>query len=190
MITTVEALKAQWLNVEVAREHDTLIENCILQSGAILQSICNQPLESSASNETIYFAGSSELVKTLTYTVPVALVSLSYRSLPTDSWTAIAATYTTLYQEEGLYNIYNANRYLYPYYKAVLTVGYSTIPNDLIAACSEIACELYLESQSTDGRLGLSTVNESQGGVTVTKALSSVINKTMPYVSKYIRHHI
>ena len=202
MLTTLATFKKNWLKIEAMNtDNDASITEAITEAGIIIEGICDQPLESSASNLTIYFSGlpdsgrslSDQLLgalgfstKRIYYTVPLTLVSLYYRTLPSDSWTAI--TGGVLFQSNLINELYLSTGFPYNYYKCVLTAGYTTIPSDLASACSELALEIYSGMRVEGGsRLGVSSTSISQGGVTTTTSYESVLEKIDPVISKYKR---
>ena len=199
MLTTLVKLKTNWLSIEPAEtEQDTLLTMCIEKAGAIIKEICKQPIE--AESVTIYFDGSTNNItanqilggegyarKEIFYTVPITITSLSHRTLPSDSWTA--DTSPVIYESNNQRFVYVSGGFGYRYYKLVATIGYTDIPASVELAASELAVEIYRETQATGAStLGVSSVSTTQGGVTITKAYRSVITRIMPYLSSYIIH--
>ena len=86
-ITTALALRTNYLNIPDGSQ-DAILTALIGQAQSMMKSICMQPLEQTAIEET--FTGTGTMYKSLSYTVPVTLSTLSYRLLPSDSWSSVA----------------------------------------------------------------------------------------------------
>lgn len=202
MLTTTAALKANYLNIDVLdTERDATITECIEQASAIIKTMCNQPLE--LESVDFYFKGDTTngsladrllggrgyTTKTIPYTVPVTLTALYHRSLPSDSWAA--DTGATLFVSDVQTELYCANGFGYNLYKAVLSVGYATIPDDIVHAASELAVYIFNETNvSNESRAGLASKTITQNNITTTRTFADVYARIRPVIAKYIRYAI
>jgi len=197
MLTTTTLLKANYLNIDALdTERDSTITACIVQAGSILKTLCNQPLEQESVNYEFRGAadsrplaeqllgGNGYSTKLVPYTVPATLVSLSHRTLPSDSWASDSGA--TLFVDDSQTRIYNPAGFGYNFYKAVLNVGYTTIPDDLVHAASELAVYIYNEtSVSNEARAGLASRAITQNSITSTLTYADVIARIRPIITKY-----
>lgn len=197
MLTTTTLLKANYLNIDALdTDRDATITECIKQAGSILKTLCNQPLEqesisyefrgiaTSASVADQLLGGSGYATKLIPYTVPTTLVALSHRTLPSDSWTT--DTGSSLFVDNLQTRLYNPNGFGYNFYKATLNVGYTTIPDDLIHAVSELAVYIFNEtSVSNESRAGLASRAITQNSITSTLTYADVIARIRPIITKY-----
>ena len=139
MLTTLADFKANYLNIDpLDTERDATIAACIEQASEMVKTLCGQPIE----QETVDFyfpgkathaplatqllGGSGYAAKTVPYTSPVTLSAVYRRSLPSDPW--VAESGCTLFVSDLQNQIYCSNGFGYNLYKAVLVVGYATIP--------------------------------------------------------------
>jgi hypothetical protein len=197
MLTTTTLLKANYLNIDALdTDRDATITECIKQAGSILKTLCNQPLEQEAvayefrgisngnSVADQLLGGSGYATKLIPYTVPSTLVAVSHRTLPTDSWTT--DTGCTLFVDNLQTRLYNPNGFGYAYYKATISVGYTTIPDDIVHAASELAVYIYNEtSVSNESRAGLASRAITQNSITSTLTYADVIARIRPIITKY-----
>lgn len=197
MLTTLADLKSNYLNIDVLdTERDATITECIVQAGSILKTLCNQPLESESVD--YYFrgisadgsladqllGGSGYRTKTIPYTVPITLTSVYRRSLPSDAWTAESGC--TLFQSHLQTELYCASGFGYNLYKAVLSVGFAAIPDDIVHAASELAVYVFNQtSVSNESRAGLSAKTITQNNITTTRTYADVLQKLKPIITKY-----
>lgn len=200
MLTTLANFKRDYLDREsIYTDQDNTITTAILSAGSFVRTYCKQPVEQesvdyyfsgsgasplSLSAQLLGAAGTSDNIG-LPYTVPVSLTSLSYKVAPSDSsWTSI--TGATVYKSADLYRVYYSGGFPFRLYKAVLSVGYATVPDDVIAAASQLALYFLKEGQTQgDSRAGVSSVTTSQGGVTVTQAYKNVVQQVAPTLDRY-----
>lgn len=167
-IITKEIIKSDWLGRAVNDTTlDAAIDRWILQAAGIAKSICKQPI----SQETItkYFDGPLNGCHYRTgYTSPVSLTSLSYRQLPTDSWTAISSSFLAVDKTD----IYYTNGFPDLQYKLVCDVGYtsSNVPADIIQAYAVLVVSAYKRSNigESAGSIGVSSITLSRSGETTT----------------------
>lgn len=118
MIITREHVKSDWLEIEAnSTTHDAAIDRFIQQAEKIIDGYCRQPITEEY-GKTIYFNGHCGIWHNSHYTVPITLTSLSYRELPTDSWTATSGAVV----HDG--KIYYESGYEYPEWKLVINAGY------------------------------------------------------------------
>jgi hypothetical protein len=198
MLTTTTLLKANYLNIDALdTDRDATITECIKQAGSIIKTLCNQPIEQESLTYEFRGGGTSAIpladqllggsgysTKLIPYTVPSTLVAVSHRTLPTDSWTA--DTGCTLFVDNLQTRLYHPNGFGYAYYKATLNVGYTTIPDDIVHAVSELALYIYNEtSVSNESRAGLASRAITQNSITSTLAYADVIARIRPILTKY-----
>jgi len=197
MLTTTAALKANYLNIDpLDTERDDVITACIEQACSIMKGTCNQPLEqetvdfyftgfsTNANLSTQLLGGNGYATKTVPYTVPVQLSALYHRSLPTDAWAAESGA--TLFVSNLQNQIYTASGFGYNLYRAVLQVGYTTIPDELVYVASELAVYIWNETLvSNEGRAGLTSKAITQNNITTTRAFADVMKRMQPILSAY-----
>lgn len=173
MITTLDDIKSSWLHIQGDTTHDSAITALIGQASAIIKDICKQPIEQEA--VSVEFDGDGYTTHNLKYTVPVSVTSLSYKTdVLATSWTSIANTEYTLLDS----SLYYGGAYTEARYKAVLQVGYTTIPSDIIEACSELVVQLYNRTNlGGDGMVGVSQQTVTQGGVSTATVYSDLLPK-------------
>ena len=178
MLTTVALVKSDYLNITEST-YDTVITNLLTQASSKIESMCGQPLEAQA--VTSYFEGGFGDWLHVKYSVPFTVTSISYRDEPLDSWTAIdSGSYTT----QGQW-IYNDETFSESYYKLVLSVGYSTIPDDLKHYASELTAAYYKASRHGDNTIGFGSINVSQGGIAISQSVIDVENQIEQKLAKY-----
>lgn len=202
MLTTLADLKANYLNIDVYdTDRDATITQCIAEASAVLKTLCNQPLAEeqtdfyfsgetrNTSIATQLLGGSGYATKTIPYTVPCTLVGLYRRMLPSDSWTAEPGA--VVYVSDLQSQIYCSAGFGYTLYKAVLNLGYATIPDDLIHAASELAVYIYNETNvSNESRAGLASKTITQNNITTTRTYLDIIQRLRPIITKYTRYAI
>lgn len=197
MLTTTAALKANYLNIDsLDTERDDVITACIEQASSIIKSACNQPLEQESVDyyfqgfgvktdlATQLLGGAGYATKTIPYTVPVELSALYRRTLPSDAWTVESGV--TLFVSHLQNQLYAANGFGYNLYKAVLNVGYTTIPDDLVHAASELAVYIWNETNvSNEGRAGLASKTITQNNITTTRAYADIMKRIQHIIAGY-----
>ena len=198
MLTTTAALKANYLNIDVLdTDRDATITACIEQAGAIIRTICNQPIEEESIEHyfngiatdnpdlsKVLLGGVGYRTKLLPYSAPTSLTSLYHRTLPTDSWEL--QTGAVIYKHGDLYKLYASDCFAWPLYKAVLSVGYATIPDDVVHAASELAVYVWNEtSVSNEARAGLTAKTITQNQIATTRQYADVIARLKPILTKY-----
>lgn len=187
-LTTKAIIKSDWLNIASGdTSRDAMIDRMILAIEAEIKNICNQPVD--ATTVTREFVGNCTRVQPLYYSVPVTLTTLEYRDDPLDAWTAIAGTKVSAFVMNSLYSLFYEDVFSDPLYKATMTVGYSTIPADLQLCANEMVVELYNNTQfaGQGNRFGVSAINESEGGVSWSKAIASMRQRAIPRLRAYTR---
>jgi len=197
MLTTTAALKANYLNIDpLDTERDDVITACIEQASSIIKGACNQPLEQESVDyyfqgfgvktdlATQLLGGAGYATKTIPYTVPVELSALYRRTLPSDAWTVESGV--TLFVSHLQNQLYAANGFGYNLYKAVLNVGYTTIPDDLVHAASELAVYIWNETNvSNEGRAGLASKTITQNNITTTRAYADIMKRIQHIIAGY-----
>ena len=133
-LTTAAAIRASWLDVD-STTHDTRLGVLIDQATAIMESICKQPLDVVAVERVTQ--GTGETLWMIPYTSPVTLSSLKYKSeLDDAAWTTV--TGAVVQKINGVQYVYLGGGFVQPRYQFNLSVGYSSVPNDLVNICSEL----------------------------------------------------
>ena len=187
-LITNTVIKSDWLDI-TGTDKDALIDRLIAQVGSEIVGICSQPIEQT----TVYleFQGESSNIYPTMFTVPVTLTTLQGRDSYADSWTTITTTTSAFQKDGGQYYLYAEDGFAsYRYYKATMTVGFATIPDDVKLCAYEMVTELYLSTQAGSmqvSRFGISAVSESEGGVTVSKTLASMRTRAQARLSRYVR---
>ena len=198
MLTTLSALKSNYLNIDpLDTDRDATITACIEQAGSYIRTLCNQPIEQESLD--YYFNGdrvanadlSKQLLggdgyatKLLPYTTPVTLSGLYHRTLPTDSW--VSQSGAVIYKHGDLFRLYSSDGFAWPLYKAELSVGYTSIPGDVVHAASELALYIWNEtSVSNEARAGVASKSIAQNGITTTKTFADIVMKLKPILTKY-----
>lgn len=197
MLTTLADFKANYLNIDpLDTERDATITACIEQASEMVKTLCGQPIE----QETVDFyfpgkatyaplaiqllGGSGYAAKTVPYTSPVTLSAVYRRSLPSDAW--VAESGCTLFVSDLQNQIYCSNGFGYNLYKAVLVVGYATIPADIVYAVSELAMYVWNETNvSNEGRAGLASKTITQNNITTTRTYADIVKRLQPILSSY-----
>ena len=184
-ITTALALRTNYLNIPDGSQ-DAILTALIGQAQSMMKSICMQPLEQTAIEET--FTGTGTMYKSLSYTVPVTLSTLSYRLLPSDSWSSVAGG--VIYTSDNLTRLYYGDGLTARFWKADLSVGWSSgsMPADLINICSEITLELFAATDFGGGenRMGLQQLSETTGGVVQTTVYRDLMTRYRRKLAPYI----
>lgn len=189
-VTSVANLKAYWLNIaEADTTHDTLLGVLLLQAESLAKDICHQPI--AQESVTYEFRGNGLQSFLLPYVkVPVALTTLKYRALPSDTYAT--DTGGTVYKLDHLHRIYHSTGFTYTMYEAVLSVGYTsaTCPPSLVEVISEMVKELFALTGKEDSneRFGVSSVSKSEAGLTTTVAFKDLREsfkaKLAPYIAR------
>jgi len=184
-ITTALALRTNYLNIPDGSQ-DAILTALISQAQSMMKSICMQPLEQTAIEET--FTGTGTMYKSLSYTVPVTLSTLSYRLLPSDLWSSVAGG--VIYTSDNLTRLYYGDGLTARFWKADLSVGWSSgsMPADLINICSEITLELFAATDFGGGenRMGLQQLSETAGGVVQTTVYRDLMTRYRRKLAPYI----
>lgn len=154
-------------------DYDDFIDDCITEAENNLLDILGQEVESTSVDVILRGNGKSEV---LLVNHPVtAINSLSYRAVPTDSWTAIDSDDYTLFKADTCDFIYY-NSFISGYqYKANITYGYGVVPDTIKGVAVEMTADKMLKSNNTpfndDFRHGISQRAESVNGFTGTTTL-------------------
>jgi len=147
-----------YLNLStVDAPRDAILTTYIGYASSLVEKWCQTPIKAVAKD--FYFRGLNSEYKYLPFVQINTLTSTSYRDHPGDSWTALTCYLTII---DGVYNLYNPDRFTKNEYKVVLNVGFATIPDDIKLVCTEIVSTIWNESnKGTDGigRLGISQHN-------------------------------
>lgn len=181
-------VKSDWLAITDTSK-DSMIDRLIDQVGSEIAGICDQPIEQAT--VTLEFSGEASNIYPTMFTVPVTLTTLQGRNSYGDSWTTITTTTSAFQKDGGQYYLYAEDGFAqYLYYKATMSVGFATIPEDVKLCAYEMVTELYLSTQSGAmqvSRFGISAVSESEGGVTISKTLTSMRTRAQARLSRYRR---
>jgi len=132
MLLTVQEIKSDWIEIDENDDsHDASIERYIRQASAVINGFCRQPIDEVLSKEILFDGCTGHTWYSTGYTVPIEIVSLQYRELPTDSWT----TATGAVVHKG--RIYYDQGFVYPQYRLLLNAGYkSGIVSEVIKTAS------------------------------------------------------
>ena len=186
-LTTRQIIKSDWLNIAASdTTSDAMIDRLIAAVDAEIASICDQPIEQTA--KTIVMMGNGKRWITLPWTSPVTLTTVEARINPDSAWSNI----TSQCSVDQLSQLQRLYRSPYPWemtshYRITATVGYASVPADIIACANEMVVELYNETAfaPNGSTLGIVSVSEVAAGQTVTKALQSmrpkVERRLLPY---------
>ncbi len=159
--------------------HDTALTNFIAACQKRAEKYCNQPFESQSYDH--FFTGIGQEYYALPYKNVTALSSLSYRTVPTDSFTVVDVANTALFQERSVHLLYYSSGFAWgTFFKATITAGYSplSIPDDLQQIVTEMVAIMYKESTlSGDGLLGIDTESTGFAGESVTKRFTDLWEK-------------
>ena len=124
----------------------------------------------------------------LPWTAPVTLTALQEYVWPDSTPTAVTAN-VMVSNIGGLNRAYRKDgTFVMGYlYKVTATVGYATVPADVLLCANEMVVEVYNETAfGADGsRLGLLSVAETAGGTAITKTLQAlrpkIEKRLLPY---------
>jgi len=188
---TAAIAKSDWLDVESGdTTHDALIGRLIAYAEKLITSsyLCNQPIE----QETVsyYTEGNGKQMMPLPYhTIPVSLTSITSRDDYGDSFAAITGT-GVIVTNKGVPKVYLENGWSDLQYLITLAVGYTAgnIPQDIHEAGYELVKEMYLHTIGDEGqdRFGVTSVSTAANGVTLTKAITPIIERVRPRLWKYV----
>ena len=183
-LTTALQIRTNYLNITDTSQ-DTLLTALIGQAQAIMESLCDQPLDQAS--QDVYFVGTGTHSKLLDYTVPVSLTSLYYREEPDASWTSV--TGAVAYESDNLTRLYLSTGFVEPFYKATMAIGYSTVPSDLVNICSEMVVEMMASTDFGIGqnRFGVASLASSEGGVTQTTVYRDMQSRYRERLRGYMR---
>lgn len=181
-------LKSDWLNIASANtSKDAILDRLILAVESEIAGICNQPIQTTT--VTLEFDGEGSNVYPLYYTVPVTLTTLKVRDTPSDAWALVTGD-TAAFLRNGIYALYYEDGFSEsPFYQAIMSVGYSTIPDDIKLCAYEMATELYMNTPHAMeiNRFGVSIINESSGGVSIAKTIASMRDRAKARLRPYTR---
>ena len=181
-------VKSDWLDIASAdTSKDALIDRLIDAVDDEIIGICAQPI--AQTTVITEFMGEASNVYPLFYTVPVTLTTLKGRNTPSEAWETITAD-KAAFANNGVYSLYCEDGFAeYAFYQATMSVGYTTVPDDVKLCAYEMVTELYLNTPFAPqvNRFGVSAVSESQGGVTVSKTLLSMRERARKRLAPYTR---
>ena len=181
-------VKSDWLNIASAEtSKDAIIDRLISQVEDEIVGICGQPIEATAT--TLEFQGAYGNTYPLYYTVPVTLTTLKYRDTPADTWTAVTGD-SAAFIRNGVYSLYYEDGFQSsPYFQAVMSVGFATVPDDVKLCAYEMVTELYLNTPHAmqGNRFGVSAINESEGGISWAKTITSMRARAKERLAPYTR---
>jgi hypothetical protein len=136
---------------------DVILTTYIAYATSLIEKWCQTPIKAVAKD--FYFNGLDSEYKYLPFIQVNTLTSTSYRDDPSEAWTTLTCYVTII---NGVYKLYNPDFFTKNEYKAVLNVGFSTIPDDIKLICTEIVATIWTQSNKGDdglGRLGIQTHN-------------------------------
>lgn len=171
MLLTVAEIKSDWIEIdENDTSHDAAIERYIRQASAVVSGFCKQPIDEVLSKEILFDGCSGSLWHSMGYTVPVELVSLEYRELPTDSWTT--ATGAVVHKSK----IYYDQGFIYPQYRLLINAGYkSGIVSEVIKTVSGsgYTSSTSVATTTTGSGTGLTLTTTASAGALTALAVGS-----------------
>lgn len=184
-LTTKAIIKSDWLKIASGdTTQDALIDRLIAASDAEIKAICGQPIEQTA---VIWDAvGTRTNTLRSPYTAPHVITAIQTRLTPAEAWVTVPSSY--FFQRRGAWYAYNETPFSNPYYKLLATLGYTTIPAEVVLCANELVTELYNTTPMSDmNRFGVSSISEAAGGTTITKALQSVLSRIRQRLAPYMR---
>lgn len=181
MILTVEDAKAiPSINIDVEDYSldDTLTSICEEVTTRI-ETMCQQPIEQ-VTKSAYRFNGTGTMEVTLPFSRVSAVASVYYRTTPVQSWIAVDSADVVILSESA--TLYNDNGWTAGYeYKADITVGWATVPNDIVAVAREMVQIQFLEMGAPgkdDTRpLGVSALGRNVGGGSMNTAFADMMPK-------------
>jgi len=189
-LITKEIVKSDWLNIAVSdTTKDNLIDRLIAHVGKEIATYTRQPIEQAT--ETLYFTGTGQKAYPLYFTAACTIGNLFYRDEPIDSWVTVTDSTPVCFEDNG-------TQYLYydsltdPYYKATVTVGYTPVPEDVKLCAFEMVKELYNNTPfaAQGDRFGVSAINESDAGISWSKAIKAMRPQMETRLQKYRRYFL
>ncbi len=170
MLITLNELKT-FLNIETAETgEDTILTSFITQSQNLIESYLNYTVES-ASN-TAYIIGNNSAVHCFGFVPVTAISSISRRKTPLEAWETVSSSKYSIYELNGLYNVYYDDVFDYAFYRIIYTQGYSTVPHGIKQCCIELSANMY--KTYTRGNIGISSEIQTNGGAAATTAYKDV----------------
>lgn len=186
-LTTRAIIKSDWLNIAALdTTSDAMLDRIIAAVDAEIVNICGQPIEQTSRTVTILGNGTRYLP--LSWTAPVTVTTVQEYVWP-DSTPTTVTTNAVIASVGNINRLYRKDGpWITGYqYRITATVGYATVPADVVLCANEMVVEVYNETAfGADGsRLGLANLAETAGGVAVTKALQAlrpkIEKRLLPY---------
>lgn len=154
-------------------DYDDIIDDFISETENDILNKLGQEVESTTADVIIMGTGKSQA---LLLNHPVtAINTLSYRAVPTDSWTTVDSDDYTLYKADTCDFIYY-NSFTKGYqYKVNITYGYGSVPDAIKSVAVEMVTDKLLNSNASPlpeaFRHGIAQRAESTNGFTGTTTL-------------------
>lgn len=187
-LTTASAIRTNYIGADSS--YDAVLTVLIAQATALMEKHCGQPLDQQTVTREVWGNGSQFVL--LPYTVPVTLSTLEYKAqYDSAAWSTV--TGAVIIKDRGTAQMYLQTGFVYPLYKATLSVGYSTVPADLVNVCSEMVVELFKASDNSrdPNRFGLSSIAGSEAGQSATTVFRDLANRYKDKLKPYkVRHYI
>jgi hypothetical protein len=159
-------------------ENDDFIEQVITDAQSAIESYIGQPIESAA---VVYqFQGHGSYNHTLPYSRCSAIATVQTRETPVDSWASVTST-CVVARSQSPAQIYNDGGWEEGTdYRATVTVGWSTIPPEILSVAREMCVLRYNElggGGADDRPLGVSQVATAIAGGTSTTTFVDLSSK-------------
>jgi hypothetical protein len=180
-------IKSDWLNIaSVDNSKDGMIDRFIAYADAEILNICQQPIEQTSVVFTIN--GNAELVYNTGYTVPFTLTSIASRDSYADAFTSVIGTCSVL-DFDGVKSLYNPNGFTSLQYQVTANIGFAVIPPIIELCASELVTELFFATPFAPqaNRFGVSSITESEAGMSIGKKLVSIRERIKPRLLPFIR---
>lgn len=159
MLISLNELKL-FLEIETSDTgFDTLLTQCIVEAQNLIESYLNYSVESAS--KTIYITGNNSAVYCFGFVPVTAIASISRRTTPLEAWETVSSSKYSIYELNGLYNVYYEDVFDYNLYKIVYTSGYSSVPDGIKMACLELSASIYLAAKRGTVGIGAKGMTES-----------------------------
>lgn len=152
-MVTIDELK-QYLKIpESDTTNDDLLDLAIETARDLIRNTCNQPVELTTIDYYVSKHRGNELFLPF---MPVNTVNyVKYATERPATWYSLDSSYYELFEMNNLYYLYNSEGFAYNY-RINLTVGYTTVPDDVRATALEMAATYVKNSDIFgEGRLGI-----------------------------------
>ena len=186
MISVSEA-KA-FINIDQSvSDYNDILQVLIDAADAIVNQYCNTTIPSSTFDYE--FPGNNKTDIYLPFNNITSITNLYYKEKRINDYQLISSDYYNLYHVNNVYHLYYEQVFNY-FYKANITAGYSTIPNDIKQVCKMIVSYLFREAGIRQGQFsGLTGINSisitNRDGITTNYKFNSMFQDFSKYLDKY-----